>query len=138
LGAESVVVLDAKKRGSGYEAMTKKLGCATGKDLAALAAEHKRCGPGKIVVNSIDRDDIMNGYDLPLARAVRATTTVPLTVRCGAGSLRDISQLSAAFGVVGAAAGSLLVFKGGHRTIPIIYTDVAVKDALLAAADAAR
>lgn len=137
LGTQSVVVvLDAKKRGSGYEVMTRNGSRATGKDPAALAADCERCGAGEIVVNSIDRDGMMNGYDLPLARAVRAKTTVPLTVLGGAGSLRDIADLIAAFGLVGAAAGSLFVFKGRYRAVLINYPNAAEKSGLLAAAAA--
>jgi cyclase len=139
LGTQSVVVvLDVKKRGSGYEVMTRNGSNATGKDPATLAADCERNGAGEIVVNSIDRDGMMDGYDLPLARAVRAETTVPLTVLGGAGSLRDVSDLIAALGVVGAAAGSLFVFKGRYRAVLINYPNAGEKTALMAAAGLPR
>lgn len=135
LGTQSVVVvLDAKKRGSRYEVMTRNGSRATGKDPAALAADCERCGAGEIVVNSIDQDGTMSGYDLALARAVRAATTVPLTILGGAGSLQHVAGLIAEFGVVGAAAGSLFVFKGRYRAVLINYPNAAEKDSLLAAA----
>jgi len=135
LGTQSVVVvLDAKKRGGRYEVMTRNGSSATGKDPAALAADCERCGAGEIVVNSIDQDGTMSGYDMTLARAVRAATTVPLTILGGAGSLQHVADLIAAFGVVGAAAGSLFVFKGRYRAVLINYPNPAEKDSLLAAA----
>jgi len=71
---------------------------------------------------------------MTLARAVRAATTVPLTILGGAGSLQHVADLIAAFGVVGAAAGSLFVFKGRYRAVLINYPNPAEKDSLLAAA----
>jgi cyclase len=139
LGTQSVVVvLDAKKRGGRYEVMTRNASRGTGKEPAALAAECERSGAGEIVVNSIDQDGTMSGYDMALARSVRAATTVPLTILGGAGSLQQIGELIAAFGVIGAAAGSLFVFKGRYRAVLINYPNPAEKDGLVAAAGAAR
>jgi cyclase len=75
----------------------------------------------------------MKGYDMALARQVRAAITVPMTVLGGAGSLKDIAELIAAFGIVGAAAGSLFVFKGKYRAVLINYPSATEKDALVAA-----
>ena len=73
--------------------------------------------------NSIDRDGVRAGYDLELAKKVRATTTVPMTVLGGAGSLGDIRALIDSFGIIGASAGSLFVFKGICRAVLINYPD---------------
>ena len=79
----------------------------------------------------------MKGFDLELAHQVREAITVPMTILGGAGSLRDISELIKAFGIVGAAAGSLFVFKGVYRAVLINYPKRAEKDALLAEASGA-
>jgi cyclase len=76
----------------------------------------------------------MKGYDLDLVRKVRASTTRPLTVLGGAGSLADLRALIAEHGVVGAAAGSLFVFKGVYRAVLINYPSRAEKDTLFAQA----
>ena len=55
------------------------------------------------------------------ARSVQGSDRVPITVLGGAGSLADIGKLIAACGVVGAAAGSLFVFKGAYRAVLINY-----------------
>jgi len=52
----------------------------------------------------------------------------------GAGSLADIGQLIAACGVVGAAAGSLFVFKGAYRAVLISYPNRTQKDDLIRSA----
>ena len=68
--------------------------------------------------------------------AIGAIVAVPLTILGGAGSLQHIADLIGVFGVVGAAAGSLFVFKGRYRAVLINYPNAAEKDALLAAARA--
>jgi cyclase len=89
----------------------------------AFVKRMQAAGAGEILVNSIDHDGRMNGYDLEFARAVRCELSVPLTILGGAGSLADIQQLFAVCGVVGAAAGSLFVFKGKYRAVLISYPD---------------
>jgi Imidazoleglycerol-phosphate synthase len=114
IGSQSVVVvLDVKpaKRGA-YEVFTHKGTRGTGRSPLDVAAQAEQLGAGEIVVNSIDRDGVMKGYDLPLASAIRGATGLPMTVLGGAGSLADIGKLIETCGVVGAAAGSLFVFKG--------------------------
>ena len=88
-------------------------------------------GIGEIVLNSIDRDGEMTGYDLELASAVRAAVQVPMSVLGGAGSLNDVSALIQRFGPIGAAAGSLFVFKGVYRAVLINYPTSAQRDRLI-------
>ncbi len=79
-------------------------------------------GVGEIVINAIDRDGMMEGYDLALAQKVRAVTTGPLTFLGGAGTTQHLQELIDQVGVVGAAAGSLFVFKGTYRAVLITYS----------------
>lgn len=131
-GQSVVVVLDVKRDRDGrYEVWTHRATRATGKDPVALAREFERLGAGEVVINAIDRDGGMNGYDIPLARQVREAVNVPMTVLGGAGSLRDVAALLQAFGIVGAAAGSLFVFKGAYRAVLINYPNRAEKDAIV-------
>ncbi|MBC5766927.1 AglZ/HisF2 family acetamidino modification protein [Ramlibacter albus] len=78
-------------------------------------------GAGELVINSIDRDGEMAGYDLDLARQVRAAVSIPLTFVGGAGNVQHMQELIDAVGVVGAAAGSMFVFKGPFRAVLISY-----------------
>ena len=93
----------------------------TGEDPLALSARLEALGVGEITLNCIDRDGTMQGYDLELVRAVREVVAVPMTVLGGAGSLRDIETLIREFGMIGAVAGSLFVFKGVYRAVLINY-----------------
>lgn len=123
LGSQSVVVvIDVKRTPAGdYEVFTHNGTRPTGRDPIEVAREVQDAGAGEIVVNSIDNDGVMKGYDLALADAVMASTTVPVTVLGGAGSLDDIRALIERYGIVGAAAGSLFVFKGVYRAVLINY-----------------
>lgn len=137
IGKQSVVVvLDVTRRspGSDYEVWTHNGRKKTGKLAIQVAAEAESFGAGEIVVNSIDNDGRMKGYDLILAKSLREATRLPMTVLGGAGSLADISRLISTCGVVGAAAGSLFVFKGAYKAVLINYPNQTQKEDLIRAA----
>lgn len=137
-GQSVVVVLDVRKKtgffASGHELCTHNATKAHKLDPIAFARECQAQGAGEIVLNSVDRDGVMKGYDIELARQMRAALRIPMSVLGGAGSLADIEALIKACGVIGAAAGSLFVFKGQYRAVLINYPQPAQKDALFAAA----
>jgi len=137
-GQSVVVVLDVRKKSgffsNGYELCTHNATQTHKLDPIAFARECQAQGAGEILLNSVDRDGVMKGYDLELAKRVRAAIRIPLSVLGGAGSLADIEALIQSCGVVGCAAGSLFVFKGQYRAVLINYPQPAQKDALFAAA----
>lgn len=130
VGSQSVVaVLDVKANHWGnYEVWTYNGAKNTNRSPMDLAVELERAGAGEILINSIDNDGKMKGYDLRMIKPIREVTTIPLTVLGGAGSLRDIGELIRRFGVIGAAAGSLFVFKGVYRAVLINYPSTAERD----------
>lgn len=131
-----VVVLDVKKTGllRRYELFTHNGTRATGLDPVEFAKRVMTMGAGEILVNSIDHDGEMKGYDHVLIDQLRNAVSLPLTVLGGAGSLADIEDLIHRHGIIGAAAGSLFVFKGKYRAVLIQYPTRADKDALCARA----
>jgi cyclase len=137
VGSQSVVVvMDVRKRpgSSEYDVWTHNGRRHSGKVARQVAEEAEAQGAGEILVNSIDDDGSMKGYDLALARHVRSATRLPMTVLGGAGSLADIGRLIDACGVVGAAAGSLFVFKGAYKAVLINYPNQAQKEELIRSA----
>lgn len=133
VGRQSVVVvLDIKKKtglfSKGYELFTHNGKQAQKGDPFELARKMQEAGAGEIVINSIDRDGQMKGYDLVLAAKMRQELRVPLTILGGAGSHQDIEALLGECGVVGASAGSLFVFKGPYRAVLINYPNPEQKD----------
>jgi cyclase len=116
-----VVVIDVKKNPRDYEAYINsglKRIAVSPVELARTFADR---GAGEIVINSIDNDGMMNGYDTNLIESVAKAVTVPITALGGAGSLDHIRQLVQQFGQIGAAAGSLFTFKGQYRAVLINY-----------------
>ena len=141
IGAQSVVVvLDVRPngRGGGYDVWTHNGQRNTGRSVMDVAREVQSLGAGEIVINCIDCDGVGKGYDLALAMSIREAVHIPMTFLGGAGSLQDIQLLVKACGVVGAAAGSLFVFKGPYRAVLINYPSPSVKDDLVVQALAAR
>ncbi len=133
LGTQSVVVvLDVKKDFFGrYKVYTHNGKQATGLDLFTLVSKVQEYGAGEIVINSIDRDGMNEGYDFKLAKIIKKQVHVPLTFLGGAGSLDDIKKLTSENGIIGCAAGSLFVFKGIYRAVLISYPDQLLRQKVL-------
>jgi cyclase len=134
IGCQSVViVLDVKHGiiGSAYHLWTHNGQRNTGIEASEFAGRIEKLGVGEFIINSIDNDGMMKGYDLAIAEKVRQMTSVPLTILGGAGSLDDIGKLINKFEIIGAAAGSLFVFKGKYRAVLINYPDPIEKQQLI-------
>ena len=133
VGSQSVVaVVDVKRKMfGGYEVYTNNGKTKTRLDPIELIARIQQLGAGEIVVNSIDNDGQMKGYDFQLIDRVRESTCLPLTVLGGAGTLEDIGKLIHRYGIVGAAAGSLFVFKGIYKAVLINYPTPSEKRKLI-------
>lgn len=136
VGSQSVVVvLDVKKSLLGnYVVYTHNGQKSTGRSPVEVAQQVEKLGAGEIVINSIDNDGKMKGYDLDLAVKVREAIRLPMSVLGGAGSLADIIRLVSVCGVVGAAVGSMFVFKGSYRAVLINYPDQAQKEEIVRSA----
>lgn len=139
IGRQSVVVvLDVRKKSGllakGYELCTHNAKTTHKLDPVVFAKTLQEAGAGEIVINSVDRDGEMKGYDLALAQQMQAALRVPMTILGGAGSLEDLAVLVGKCGVVGAAAGSLFVFKGKYRAVLINYPTAVQKDEIFRAA----
>lgn len=134
IGRQSVVVvLDHKKRllSKQHDVWTHNGTRNTKRSVLDVAVEMEQLGAGEIVINSIDNDGRMKGYDIDLATALRKAVSIPVTILGGCGSLEHMGEVIAACGVVGVAAGSFFVFKGTYRAVLISYPGAAEKDALV-------
>jgi imidazole glycerol-phosphate synthase subunit HisF len=130
-GSQSIsVVVDVRrgiKSGGQYEIYTNN-----GSDYHNLCFESylellDKSGAGEIIINSIDLDGMMTGYDFDLMHIARRTINCQLTALGGAGSLQDLIDLYAEFGLVGAAAGSIFIYKGPYKAVLINYPDDLLK-----------
>ncbi|MBV6457701.1 MAG: Imidazole glycerol phosphate synthase subunit HisF [Fimbriimonadaceae bacterium] len=93
---------------------------SVGVDVLDHARRMEDAGAGEIVIQSIDRDGTMNGYDLALVQQVSAAVGIPVVALGGAGGLEDLAKAVQA-GASAVAAGSMFVFHGKHRAVLITY-----------------
>jgi cyclase len=127
IGKQSVVVvLDVRKKNRFlsspvYDIYINNRRIKTNLNLVDFINNLNSIGIGELVVNSIDNDGLMKGYDFDLIQLVRNITDFPMTVLGGAGSLHDLKQLFDRFTIIGAAAGSFFLFKGKYRAVLISY-----------------
>ena len=128
-----VVVLDVKKKkfSKKYELYTHNGKQRSRLNPIKLAKQVELLGCGEIVINSIDQDGMMAGYDNEIINAIRDVVSIPITVLGGAGSLEDIGQIINQHGIIGVAAGSLFVFKGKYKAVLINYPNPKEKESLL-------
>ncbi|PSR18712.1 imidazole glycerol phosphate synthase subunit HisF [filamentous cyanobacterium CCP3] len=121
-GAQSIVVsVDVKKTLLGrYTVVSHGATKDWRLDPVAHAREVERLGAGEILLNAVDRDGTMAGYDIAIIEQVANAVDIPVIACGGAGSLADFKQASSA-GASALAAGSQFVFHGKHRAVLITY-----------------
>lgn len=82
--------------------------------------EIENLGAGEIIINSIDRDGTMKGYDLDLINKLSHIVNVPVIASGGAGKVSDFAEAIKA-GASAVTAGAMFVFNGVHRAVLISY-----------------
>jgi imidazole glycerol-phosphate synthase subunit HisF len=122
-GSSSIVVsIDVKRNLFGKNMVYAYSGRRnTGLDPVEYAKQVEEMGAGEILLNSIDRDGTMQGYDVELVKKLSDAVTIPVVACGGAGKLKDINEVLDKGGASAAAAGSLFVFHGRHRAVLISY-----------------
>jgi cyclase len=122
-GSQSILVcLDVKKNIFGkYEIYSNSGKKNTGKDPLIFALEVQKLGAGEIIINSIDRDGTMTGYDVEMISKISSKLDIPV-IACGGASCVDDFYKVVRDGYASAVgAGSLFVFHGKHRAVLISY-----------------
>jgi cyclase len=87
-------------------------------------------GVGEIIINSIDLDGTMTGYDYDIISTISSNVKIPVVALGGAGSLEDLGKAKKA-GASAVAAGSLFVFQKTHRAVLITYPNQEEIDSVL-------
>jgi cyclase len=93
----------------------------TGKNPVDYAKEIENEGTGEILINSIDRDGVMEGYDIELIKSITQAVRIPVIACGGAGKLDDFRSAVKEGGASAAAAGSFFVFHGKRHAVLITY-----------------
>jgi imidazole glycerol-phosphate synthase subunit HisF len=124
VGSASVMVsIDVRRRRwrRGYEVCARSGTVRTGIDPAVFARRMQDLGAGELLLNAIDRDGTMSGYDIDLVRHVTGAVSVPVIACGGAGCVEDFGAAVKQGGASAAAAGSLVVYQGPHRAVLINF-----------------
>ncbi len=121
-GNQSIVVaidfkssLFGKTHGFTYSGKTN-----TKQTILDIAKTAEAYGAGEILLNSIDRDGKMNGYDLDVIKSISSAVKVPLIASGGAAGMDDL-KLALAHGAHAVAASSMFVFYGKQKAVLITY-----------------
>ncbi|MDD3877304.1 MAG: AglZ/HisF2 family acetamidino modification protein [Bacteroidales bacterium] len=123
-GSQSVVVsIDVKKNWLGKYCLYvysggKQVNC----NLIEWVRKAEQLGAGEILLNSIDQDGTMKGYDINLINWVAKEVKIPVIACGGAGHVRDFKSAIDA-GADACAAGSMFVFHGPRKGILINYPE---------------
>lgn len=119
-GSQSIVAsIDAKIVKNEY-----KCAIADGREIiektpVELAKEAERLGAGEIILNSIDQDGMMKGYDIALVRSVADAVKIPVTAIGGAGNIKDLKKVLQEGHAHAAAGGSMFVYYGRLKAVLI-------------------
>lgn len=122
-GSQSIVVsLDVKKDIWGNYNLYSYSGCKKEKMELISALKHaEELGAGELVINNIERDGTMIGYDNSLIRLVAKELNIPIVALGGAGNIQHFAD-AIHHGASAVAAGSMFIFQGVHRAVLISYT----------------
>ena len=122
-GSQSIVVcIDVKKKLFGSCEVLKKGGTElTGLDPVQHALNIEKLGAGEIIVNSIDRDGTMKGYDIEIIRSISDAVNIPVIACGGAGKIEDLRDAVYKGHASAVAAGSLFVFYGPRKAVLINF-----------------
>lgn len=116
--------IDAKKTlFSGYKVYGHAGSKKRNLDPVEWAKQIEDLGVGEVLINSIDRDGLMEGYDVPLIKSIAGSLSIPVIACGGAGSLDHMSKAVTDGQASAVAAGSFFVFQGKHRAVLITYPD---------------
>lgn len=88
-----------------------------------MAKKAEALGAGEIIINSIDNDGGMNGYDLELIKKVTSEVSIPVVACGGAKDIYDLKKVLEDAGAHAAAAGSMFVYYGPQKAVLITVPD---------------
>jgi cyclase len=94
---------------------------ATGYTPLEFAQMMEEYGAGEVIIQSIERDGMMEGYDIELIRLISTAISIPVVALGGAGKKEDLTRAYREGYANGLAAGSLFVYQGTKRGVLINY-----------------
>ena len=122
-GSQSILVtLDIKKKWTGKYCLVSNNGKKKyDQDPIQAAMKMEELGAGELIINSVDRDGVGEGYDITYLKQLTDLVNIPVVALGGAGTVEHLRSVIIEGGVSAAAAGSMFVFHGRHRAVLISY-----------------
>lgn len=119
-GGQSIVAsIDAKKVNDGYKCVISDGNNIIDTRPVELAKRMEEMGVGEIIINSIDRDGMMQGYDIELVKSIANAISIPVTACGGAGGIEDLKKVLQEGNAHAAAGGSMFVYYGKLKAVLI-------------------
>lgn len=119
-GSQSIVAsIDAQFVNGAYNAVIQDGNKSIQISPLELAKKAEQLGVGEILINSIDRDGMMQGYDISLVKAVSEAVKIPVIACGGAGNINDLKQVLQEGHADAAAGGSMFVYYGKLKAVLI-------------------
>jgi len=116
------VCIDVKKKLFGSEQTWIIAGSkSSGKSPVGIALEMEKQGAGELIIQSIEKDGMMQGYDIPLIRKISEAVTIPVVAVGGAGSTDDFKKAIDEGFASAVAAGSIFVYHGPRNAVLVNY-----------------
>lgn len=122
-GSSTITVcIDVKKKFLGSEQVwTTAASEASGKSPVSVAVEMEKQGAGELIIQSIEKDGMMQGYDVPLIRKMSEAVTIPVVALGGAGTEIDLKKAIDEGFASAVAAGSMFVYHGPRNAVLVNY-----------------
>ena len=133
-GSSTIIVcMDVKKNIFGKEMLVGLNGKMTYPynvlDFAKLMEQH---GVGELIVQSIDRDGMMNGFEKNLIKKISDQVSVPVIALGGAGNYTHLKEMYDFCKVRGLSSGSTFVYQSEMKGVLINYPTKNEKDLIYA------
>jgi imidazole glycerol-phosphate synthase subunit HisF len=80
-------------------------------------------GAGEIIIQSIEKDGEMNGYDISLVKQIAEAVTIPVIALGGAGNMQHLKDGFEKGFANGLAGGSMFVYQGTKRGVLVSYPE---------------
>jgi cyclase len=122
-GSQSIVAcIDVRKNFFGGYSVWSKSGSIKQKmSPIELAGQLAKVGVGELIIQSIDMEGTMLGFDIELIKSISKAVNVPVIATGGAGKFEDLILAIDKGGASAVAAGSIFVFKGKLKAVLINY-----------------
>lgn len=122
-GSQSIVaVVNVKKNWFGQQCLYRYYNNKTYKiDLVNHINELVRYGAGEIIINDVDNEGSMLGYNLSMFDNISKSVDVPVVCCGGGGKLADIKNAFEKTNITAVGNGSMFVYNGKHRAVLISY-----------------